>query len=89
MFRSDTNNSIFLTNKVGTLKYFLNTKSKPGVLKLWISPFLMDFGFLKLELGNQIWKFMCSYFGKFSGQFSKIANFLEFGFSNELKMEFS
>ena len=30
-----------------------------GALKLWISPFLMEFGFLKLEFGNQIWKFMC------------------------------
>ena len=55
---------------------------RSGVLKLWISPFLMKFGFLNLEFGNQIWKFICSYFGKFSGQFSEISNFLEFGFSN-------
>ena len=53
------------------------------VLKLRISTFLMDFGFLNLEFGNQIWKFMCSYYDKFSGQFSKIANFLEFEFSND------
>ena len=60
-----------------------------GVLKLWISTFLMEFGFLNLEFGNQIWKFICSYFGKFSGQFLKISNFLEFEFFNELKLEFS
>ena len=63
--------------------------ARTGVLKLWISPFLMEFEFLNLEFGNQIWKFMCSYFGKFSGQFSKISNFLELGFSKELKLEFS
>ena len=59
-----------------------------GVLKLWISTFLMEFGFLNLEFGNQIWKFgkfMSSYFGKFSFKFSKISNFLEFAFFNELK----
>ena len=28
------------------------------------------FGFLKLDLGNQIWKFMCRYFGKFLAKFS-------------------
>ena len=30
---------------------------------------------------------MCRYFGKFSRHFSKISNFLEFGFSDELKLE--
>ena len=40
---------------------------RAGVLKLWIFPFLMEFEFLNLEFGNQIWKFMCSYFGKFFG----------------------
>ena len=59
----------------------MDSSSKSGVLKLWISPLLIDFWFLNLEFGNQIWKFMYSYFGKFSGQFSKISNFLEFGFS--------
>ena len=33
----------------------------------------LDIGFLHLEFGNQIWKFMCSYFSKFPWQFSKIA----------------
>ena len=59
------------------------TVFRSGVLKLWNPPFLMEFGFLNLEFGNQIWKFMCSYYDKFSGQFSKIANFLEFEFSND------
>ena len=29
----------------------------------------MYFGFLNLDFGNQIWKFMCRYFAKFSGHF--------------------
>ena len=49
----------------------------------------MEFRFLKLEFGNQIWKFMRRYFGKFSGKFSKIPKVLEFGFSNALELEFS
>ena len=32
----------------------------------------MNFGFLNLEFGNQIWKFMWSYFGKCSGNFQKL-----------------
>ena len=44
--------------------------SKPGVLKLrTIYTFLMHFEFLNLYFGNQIWKFMYIYFGKFSGNF--------------------
>ena len=39
--------------------------TKSGVLKLWNFTFLMEFRFLILEFRNQIWKFMCSYFGKF------------------------
>ena len=35
------------------------SQSTAGVLKLWIFPFLMEFGFFKLEFGNQIGKFMC------------------------------
>ena len=45
----------------------LQIRIRPGVLKLWIFPFIMDFGFLNLEFGNQMWKFLCSYIGKFSG----------------------
>ena len=40
--------------------------SRPGVLKLWTSTFLMYFGVLNLDSGNQIWKFKYRYFGKFS-----------------------
>ena len=39
--------------------------STAGVLKLHTCIFLIYFGFLKLYFGNQIWKFMCSYFSKF------------------------
>ena len=48
-----------------------------GVVKTKISysTFLMYFGFLKLDFGNQIWKFICSYFGKFSGNFSRYFTF--------------
>ena len=53
----------------------------------------MDFsifnGFWVLKFGDQIWIFMYSYFGKFSGHFSKISNLLDFGFSNELKLDFT
>ena len=36
--------------------------TSPGVLKLWTCcPFLMYFGFIELDFGNQIWKFMCRY----------------------------
>ena len=40
-----------------------------GVLKLHTCIFLIYFGVLKLYFGNQIWKFMCRYFSKFSGFF--------------------
>ena len=68
----------------------MTTFARNFIKVLWISPFLMEFGFSKLVCGNQIWKFMCRcrYLGKFSGQFSKISNFLEFGFSDEIKLEF-
>ena len=42
---------------------------RAGVLKLCTSTFLMYFEFLNLYFGNQIWKFMYTYFGKFSGNF--------------------
>ena len=44
---------------------------------------------LKLDFGNQIWKFMCTYFGKFSGNFPNILLFLDSGFSIESKLDFS
>ena len=50
------------------------TYTKAGVLKIWTSTFLMYFGFLNLDSGNQIWKFIkfiYGYFGKFSRKFSK------------------
>ena len=50
--------------------------SKPGVLKLCTSTFLMYFKFLNLYFGNQIWKSMCRYFGKFSKNFPKFDLFL-------------
>ena len=44
----------------------------PGVPKLWTSTFLMYFGVLNLDSGNQIWKFKYKCFGKFSGfEFNK------------------
>ena len=39
--------------------FFCNKKS-------WTSTFLMYFGVLNLDSGNQIWKFKYRYFGKFS-----------------------
>ena len=63
----------------------MTTFARNFIKVLWISPFLMEFGFLNLEFGNQIWKFILA---NFSGQFSKISNFLEFGFSDEIKLEF-
>ena len=51
---------------------------RSGVLKLCTSTFIMYFG-------NQIWKFMYAYFGKFSGKL----DFLYFGFSFILKSYFS
>ena len=59
----------FIDKFFGQIKYFKIVEFRAGVLKLRISPFLMDFEFLNLEFGNQIWKFMCSYFGKFFGNF--------------------
>ena len=49
--------------------YSLDSYSSTGVLKLCTSTFLMYFQFLVLYFGNQIWKFMYIYFGKFSGNF--------------------
>ena len=43
-----------------------NDCSMSGVPKLWTSTFLMYFGVLNLDSGNQIWKFKYRYFGKFS-----------------------
>jgi len=40
--------------------------ARPRVPKLWTSIFLMYFGVLNLDSGNQIWKFRYRYFGKFS-----------------------
>ena len=43
-----------------------------GVPNLWTSTFLMYFGVLNLDSGNQIWKFKYKCFGKFSGfEFNK------------------
>ena len=48
----------------------------------------MEFRVSNLEFGNQIGKFMCSYFGKFFQEIFKNYNFLESGFSKELRFVF-
>ena len=60
---------------------------EPGVLKLWISIFLMEFGFLKLHFWKSNLEIYEQIFDKFLGQFSKISNFLEYGFSDNLELE--
>ena len=45
---------------------FTKWDNSAGVPKLWTSTFLMYFGVLNLDSGNQIWKFKYRYFGKFS-----------------------
>ena len=59
----------------GAMLFPSATHYRAGILKLWTSTFLMYFGVLKLDFGNQIWKFMCRYFGKFSGNFSRYFTF--------------
>ena len=60
---------------------------EPGVLKLWISIFLMESGFLKLHFWKSNLEIYEQIFDKFLGQFSKISNFLEYGFSDNLELE--
>ena len=57
-----------------------------GFLNYGLVHFFMFFGVLELDFGNQIWKFLCRYFGIFSGNFSL---FLDSAFSIELKLDFS
>ena len=61
---------------------------KSGVLKLHTCIFLIYFRYLKSYFGNQIWKFMCRYFSKFSGLFFQNLIFSYFGFSFALKLYF-
>ena len=44
---------------------FIMLAPRAGVLKLWTSAFLMYYRLLNLDYGNQIWKFMFRYFGKY------------------------
>ena len=73
----------------GAMLFPSATHYRAGILKLWTSTFLMYFGVLKLDFGNKIWKFMCRYFGKFSGNFFRYFTFLDSGFSIKLKLDFS
>ena len=52
------------------------------------STFIMYFKFLNLYFGNQIWKSMRRYFGKFCSNFQKFDLFLYFGFSFISKLYF-
>ena len=67
-----TLDDVVLPNIVGQKIQFVENpsknwnSSKSGVLKLRTSTkLLIYFGVLKLDVGNQIWKFLCRYFGKF------------------------
>ena len=54
---------------------------KTGFLKLCTSTFLCTLRLLKkLYFGNQIWKFMYRYFGKFSKNFFKSSKFRTLNF---------
>ena len=61
---------------------------RQGVLKLWTCTILMYFGFLNFDFVNQIWKFMCRCFGKFSCHLICTYIFSDNGFSIELKLDF-
>ena len=73
----DINNFFFQKTKIFVYR--------SGVLKLWISPFLMDGKRLKFE--NQMWRFMrCDILAVVFWQIFSKYIFLEFGSSSKLKI---